>query len=284
MYKEKRNEWRMAGLCCLLCGLLLVSACSRRNPATNMQDKPIQANKLEEKTSLNDPTDTLENKPPDPLAKDASPPLRFSDGPFAGQPIPAGIKGSDTLLMTAILHGIPLEELAAAFLIPIDKADLVRNGDIKHLYRDLMLNDKELGNGSVIMFVSLYKGIPFEPHEPTFLLDPAVQILKYRTELTPEMLQYIEDHRVSMDEIGNVYWEVLEDREENDYGVEGEARVINSKTTFQDLLNYGISMSDILRVLRTNLEPDLEKPVRDYCVLYKLQFSMVKEELTRLLP
>jgi hypothetical protein len=251
-------------LVAILCLAFTYSACSSSQPA--MEDASI---------SQADHTDPLT-----PKGTTASKPLRFSSGPFEGQPMPTYIKGSYTLANISNFYDIPLNTLAEAFMVPLERAETIKSGDLKTLYQELLNMGKELGNSSVVMFVSLYKGMPYEPHEPTFLLEPGVQILESAGMLdllSAQELQYVREHTIPLDEITNVHWDTISN-EPQDYD-EKSPPLINAKTTFQQLKDAGIPEEVILKVIGATTMPALDLVVRDYCVLNKIQFSYVREEL-----
>ena len=274
-------------LVAILCLAFTFSACSSSQPA--MEDASIsQAGNAEppgQGLMRNQPEDEVatEDCDEDPSTSQgttASEPLRYTTGPFEGQPMPTYIKGSYTFANISNFYGIPLNTLAEAFMVPLERAETLQSGDLKILYQELLSMGKELGNSSVVMFVSLYKGIPYEPHEPTFLLEPAVQILESSGMLdllSPEELQYVREHTILPDEISNVRWDMISD-EPQSYG-DRSPPLINANTTFQQLIDAGIPEDVILEVIGATTMPALDTVVRDYCVLNKIQFSHVREEL-----
>lgn len=275
-------------LVAILCLTFTFSACSNTRQ-TGMEDANIsQAGNVEppgQGLMRNQPEDEVavedcDEDTPNPLGPTASEPLRFSSGPFEGEPMPTYIKGSYTFATISKFYDIPLNTLAQAFMVPLDRAETLQSGDLKILYQELLSMGKELGNSSVVMFVSLYKGIPYEPHEPTFLLEPAVQILESSGMLdllSPEELQYVREHTILPDEISNVRWDMISD-EPQSYEDRSPPQ-INANTTFQQLIDAGIPENVILEVIGATAMPALDTVLRDYCVLNKIQFSHVREEL-----
>jgi hypothetical protein len=279
------NKERMLISVMILCFFLLASfsACAPQK-AVDKSPELASDNPLEKNISA----ESLPNKAN--LPKEA---LRFKDGPFAGQAIPADIKGSYTLTDTAFIYQVPLDVLGEAFMIPPQYIDQVRHVDLKQIYRNLALVDKELGNGSVIMFVSLYKGMPYEPHEPTYQLEMGAQILKQSGKLSPEQEKYLDEHTVLLSEIGQVYFDFLDPSTGQDPNAKpplasedpsmiGVLR-IDAQTTFQDVLDVGISQRILLEIVGAEKIEDLNQSIRSYCVLKGLQFSAVKDRLNQLL-
>jgi len=105
---------------------------------------------------------------------------------------PEDIKGSYTFGEVSELFDIPLEDMAAAFDLPkeIDAAAF-KNKELETIYADQEL---EVGTGSVRLFVSFYKGLPYELTEETYLLSNAVEILKEKANLTQEQIDYLDSH------------------------------------------------------------------------------------------
>jgi hypothetical protein len=263
--------------------LLGVSNCKKNqtNPELKVAETTEILTSMETFSTENEVDKELDEE----LASMSEPdPLRYREGPFEGMPIPADIKGSYTLAQTADLYNIPLLVISEAFMVPLELLAYVRNGDLKNLYSSLISLDKELGNGSVTMFVSMYNGIPFEAHEPTWLLESGVTILKKSGKLTTEDFRYIDAHTVYLSEIVPVDWAGFQYEEKNyDSTTDSGTLAINAKTTFRQVLEAGISAEQVMEILGTTELPDPDELIRSYCVLNKLQFSFVKEELLRLL-
>ncbi len=263
--------------------LLGVSNCKKNqtNPELKVAETTEILTSMETFSTENEVDKELDKE----LASKPKPePLRYQEGPFEGMPIPEDIKGSYTLAQTAELHNIPLPVISEAFMVPVELLAYVRNSNLKDLYSSLISLDKELGNGSVKMFVSMYNGIPFEAHEPTWLLESGATILKKSGKLTTEDFRYIDAHTVYLSEIVPVDWTGFQYEEKNhDSTTDNGTLAIKSKTTFREVLDAGISAEQVMEILGTTELPDPDELIRSYCVLNKLQFSFVKEELLRLL-
>jgi hypothetical protein len=271
-----------------VCLIVLVSfsACTSPKPVEKAQEVKNEKS-LENEIAKDIPSQEA------PIAPTAKEPMRFKDGAFAGEAIPADIRGSYTLADTAFFYRIPLDLLGEAFMIPPQYVHLVRHGDFKKVYKDLARLGKELGNGSVVMFVSLFKGMPYEPHEPTYLLEMAVRILKERGKLSDDQMLYLDQHTIKLSEIGQVDFSFVEEAsgldqstkaslENDDQAMLGVVRV-DSNTTFQDLLEVGISMRLILEIIQAEKLSYTEQTIRAYCVQNGLQFSQIKDKFNQLL-
>lgn len=137
-------------------------------------------------------------------------PLKFNEGEFAGEYNPADIRGSYTFGDVSRLFEIPLEDLAVAFRIEEPNVAAVALKTLEEKFADL---DVEVGTGSVKLFVALYKGVPYDlSTEDAFLLPEAVELIKQKTTLSQEQIDYLEIYTVS-EEAGFVAPDVQEGAE-----------------------------------------------------------------------
>lgn len=104
---------------------------------------------------------------------------------------PSDIRGSYTFSEISSLFNIPIEDLTAAFMVEEDAAAEFKCKDLELIFTD---TPNEIGTGSVRMFAAFYLGLPYELTEDTYLTDSAVQILKQKSNITPEQLSYLETH------------------------------------------------------------------------------------------
>jgi len=105
---------------------------------------------------------------------------------------PTDIKGSYTFGEVSKLFDIPLEDMASAFDLPKEiDASTFKNKELETIYADQEL---EVGTGSVRLFVALYKGLPYEIAEETYLLSNAIEILKEKANLTQDQIAYLDSH------------------------------------------------------------------------------------------
>jgi len=123
-------------------------------------------------------------------------PDKIEEGASAGEYNPEDIKGSYAFGEVSELFGIPLEDLADAFDLPEDiEPSAFKSKELETIYAD---QEFEVGTGSVRMFVALYKGLPYELSEETYLLENAVQMLKEKADLTKEQIEYLNSHTVNI--------------------------------------------------------------------------------------
>lgn len=197
-------------------------------------------------------------------------PLKFTTGEFAGQYNPRDIRGSYTLADISYYFDIPLEHLAIAYNLPVDEAKTFQNKNYKYWFEGLIGDERELGNGSVAFFVSLYTGLPLELHEPTYLLEQGAELLKSLDKLTPEQLEYVTNHTITIEDAAPIPLDEF-DPTEYEYDYEEEF-VVDGSTTFGDLLDMGITKAQLENILGGEI-PELDIRAKDYCVQENIPFS-----------
>lgn len=113
-------------------------------------------------------------------------------------------------------------------------------------------------------------GMPYEPEEDTFLLSPAVSLLKDR--LSPEALETAREKTVLFrDALSDSASEIIE------HG-DTEERAVKGYTTFKDLYDWGISKEEITEIIGLSPGPS-GSTIRDYCTENGIEFSSVKSIL-----
>ncbi|MFA9424532.1 MAG: hypothetical protein ACERLG_13210 [Sedimentibacter sp.] len=124
-------------------------------------------------------------------------PDRIEEGVSTGEYDPEDIKGSFSFGEVSELFDIPIEDLAIAFGLPegTDVANF-KNKELETIYEG---QEFEIGNGSVKFFVALYKGLPYELNEDTYLLVNAVEILKEKSNLTNNQIEYLDSHTIDLE-------------------------------------------------------------------------------------
>lgn len=103
---------------------------------------------------------------------------------------PEDIRGSFTIKEVGIIFDIPETILTKAFGIPKETdLNVFKSKDIEVLYEE---SGKEIGNGSLKVFVALYKGLPITLAQD-YLPESAVVLIKENNKnLTKEQLEYLE--------------------------------------------------------------------------------------------
>lgn len=200
-------------------------------------------------------------------------PAKFTSGEHEGEYNPADIRGSYTFSEVSALFEIPLEEMGKAF--GLDGADNMANfqcRNLKEIYG--AVEGGEIGTDSVKFFVSLYTGFSYTPEETTLIPAPAMSVLKEK--LSAEELKVLESRAVTISGLKPVSGKDPEDDlGEVDIAVKG-------KTTFQELLDWGLAKEEIETALGTSMgKPGVK--IRDYCAEKEMEFSGVKEVLQEIL-
>lgn len=211
-------------------------------------------------------------------------PNSIKTGEAAGALDPEDIRGSYSFGEISSLFEIPLEDLQKAFMLPadIDPAGF-QNKELEALYPDLEEQGFEIGNNSVKLFVAFYKNLPLDLSEDIYLLRPAVDILNARVNLTAEQTQYLGLHTIDLDgelpaapddAVGVTPEAAATPETTSEEHTENE-RMVNGNATFQDLLSWGVSQTEIEAIIGGEMPNPLVK-VKDYCVEKELPFSEIK--------
>ena len=206
-------------------------------------------------------------------------PATYSEGEFAGSYNPADIRGSYSLGDIEQAFGVEVEVLAEAFGVTDPNPDGFQVKQFEEIF--LPLEDgAEVGTDSVRLFVSRYTGLPYTAEETTRLPAPAISILKEK--LTPADIEALQEISIRLSDIR--IDEAAEDgeteavhEEEHDEDNE-EAAEIKGNTTFNDLLNWGLTRDEIEAVLGMEMGAQ-SVTIRDFLIEKELEFSLYKEEL-----
>ncbi len=199
-------------------------------------------------------------------------PATFTEGEFAGLANPADIRGSYTFGDIANSFDVTPEILAQAFGIATDTPAAFAVKELEALYLD---SGFEIGTNSVRMFVAFYTGLPFDlTAEETVLPQAATDILLAEGNLTPEQVTYLETHTVTVNETAVVAEPAVVETpvsEESEYVVKG-------KTTFGDLMTWGVPKETVETLIGTSM-PDPAMKVKDYASANGLDFETLKTAL-----
>ena len=199
-------------------------------------------------------------------------PAKFTQGDFTGEYNPLDIRGSYTFGDIESTFGIPSDLLAKAFVLPAGSDTF--SFQVKTLESIYSFPDKEIGTASVRLFVALYAGLPFEITEETYLPSQAVEILKLHGSLTSDQIDYIESHSILIENSVSIEPAI-------ESSVEPESstsQFITGKTTFRDVMDWGVSQYEIESVLGGEMPNPLQK-IKDYCIGNNLLFETVKSAL-----
>ncbi len=200
----------------------------------------------------------------------------FTEGEFAGLPNPADIRGSYSFGDVQANFSVPAEMLAQAFNVNTGDAAAFPVKELEAQYEDSMV---EIGTASVRLFVALYTGLPYDlTLETSFLPESAVQILQTR-ELTAEQNDYLSSHTVVLDALP-----AEEAVAETAPAVEAEESdtFIKGKTTFSEVLSWGITQEQIEAVLGLPMPAENLTIIKDFVLENGLDFETVKTELQAL--
>ena len=201
-------------------------------------------------------------------------PVTFTEGDFAGQANPADIRGSYTFGDIAKSFDVTPEVLAQAFG--------VTEGDpaafaVKELEVISLDSGYEIGTVSVRLFVAYYTGLPFDTTgQEIYLPQPATDILLAKGNLTSEQIAYLEKYKVTLGASAPVAESTLVVVATS--STVSEENIVKGKTTFGELLAWGVSQEIIESIIGAPL-PDLAMTMKDYASANGLNFETLKPAL-----
>ncbi len=212
-------------------------------------------------------------------------PAVYTSGDSAGQYNPADIRGSYTFGDIENSFGVPADVLAKAFELPAETdAAAFQLKTLEDTYAELAEAGTEVGTASVRYFVALYKHLPFTVDEGTWLLKPAVDILKGMGSLDAEDLAYLETHTIDLNASAAqpVVTETAvaaQPAPSSTVHVESaDDRTVKGKTTFADVLGWGVSQSTIEQVIGKPM-PNKLTLVKTFCDENGIEFVTIKDAL-----
>lgn len=209
-------------------------------------------------------------------------PAVYSEGEFAGQSNPADIRGSYTFGDIENSFGISSSILAQAFNIQTDDPTAFAIKSLEDIYAAA---EFEIGTASVRLFVAFYNGLPFDLGTDMYLPENAAALLKERT-LTAEQLTYLEAHTIanpadSLTQAPSQITETAPEAESAQSAATSEAsteKLIKGKTSFQEILDWGVSQDIIEQIIGGPMPSPLVK-VKDHCTENGLDFETIKTSL-----
>ncbi|MBK5243379.1 hypothetical protein [Clostridium sp.] len=207
-------------------------------------------------------------------------PAKIQIGDNAGEYNPEDIRGSYTFAEVGELFEIDVPVLFDAFNIPKDTVPTdIQTKDLEGLFENL---EVEIGNESVQIFVALYKNLPVTLAD-SYLPNGAVKILLELDKLDEVQKTYFKSHQVDIVNITENSPEPLDKNNESSIAVSNEEEnVVKGSTTFQQLLNAGISKKQIEEVLNEPMPPT-NQIIRTYCTEKGVSFSAIKDQLNSLI-
>ena len=202
-------------------------------------------------------------------------PAAYAEGEFAGQYNPADIRGSYSFGDIEKAFPVPVAALAKAFAVEEtdNPADFLCK-NLEDLYG--VVENGEVGTDSVRWFVALYAGLPYSPEEDTLLPSPSISVLRER--LTEEQLENVRAKAVNLSALSASVSEDTQAAEQTDTHTETEIGEVKGKTTFGELLAWGVSKETIEQILGLPIGK-AGVTVRDYCIESGIEFSTVKDAL-----
>ena len=191
----------------------------------------------------------------------------FTEGEFAGLPNPADIRGSYTFGDVEQNFAVPAGTLAQAFGVLSDDPSAFGVKELETVYAD---QEYEIGTASVRLFIALYTGLPYEIVDDLYLPKRAVEMLKSHATLTTEQTAYLDAHAVILDNMSAPV-PSTEDHTE----IESTDRTFKGKTTFQEVLDWGVSQATMETIIGGPMPNPLTK-VKDYCAEQGLNFEEIR--------
>ena len=209
----------------------------------------------------------------------------YTEGEFAGQANPADIRGSYTFGDVEKNFGIPAAIMAQAFNIQTENPAAFAAKELETIYGE---SEFEVGTASVRLFVAFYNGLPFDLSTDMYLPQSAADLLKSRN-LTAEQSAYLESHSIpnlaaesDSPEVAPAQTaESAPEAEATQAVVTTEAsteRLVKGKTSFQEVLDWGVSQEIIEQIMGMPMPNPLTK-IKDYCLEKGLDFETIKTAL-----
>ncbi len=210
-------------------------------------------------------------------------PTLISSGDFEGEANPADIKGSYAFSDIEEHFGIPSLTLARAFNFDVseDEAGTITAKTVEENFEGAAGLEGDIGTDAVRTFVALYNGVPHEGEEDTVLPSTAVDILLAEGKVSEAVAEdlYASGYRI---EGGSVAPAPAPAAEAEDHAEEAVDTTIKGKTTFNDLLDWGLTETQIEEVLGVQMGKGT-MAVRDFAEDAGEEFSVYKSELQALL-
>lgn len=213
----------------------------------------------------------------------------YTEGEFAGQANPADIRGSYTFGDVEKNFSIPPALLAQAFGVHDgDPAAFAVKG-LEEMYAE---SPNEVGTASVRLFVAFYLGLPMDLSTDIYLPESAAAILRGR-DLSAENAAYLDAHTVPnpSGEAGQPDETAAASEASSPAVTEAAAAVtpehtpsaapgnVIGKTTFAQLLEWGLAVETIEQVLGMPMPPAPGITVKDFCAQNGLSFETIKPAL-----
>ena len=201
-------------------------------------------------------------------------PAKIKEGKFAGEFDPGDIRGSYSLQDVSNNFNISVDLLAEVFGFEnVDNPGSVQIKEFESIYE--VVDQGEVGTDSMRVFVSLYNGIPYTPEHDTLIPSKSIQYLKEK--LDEDTLAYALSISINLNQLRKVVSQNLDTDEEH----EEELGIVKGKTTFGDLLDWGLTDNEIINIVGGTGKTG--ETIRDYATSNGLTFSSIKTELQKIL-
>ena len=199
----------------------------------------------------------------------------ITEGEFAGLPNPEDIRGSYSFGDIENNFAIPADLMAQAFVVQTNDAASFQVKNLEDQYAD---GEVEIGTASVRLFVAFYANLPIDLSlEESYLPLQAAAILKEKS-LTEDQLAYLDMHTIDVgtltESVATEESITIEDssEEESDTSVKG-------KTTFAEVLSWGVSEDTINEILGIPMPAENLTVIKDFVIENGLDFETVKADL-----
>lgn len=205
----------------------------------------------------------------------------FATGEFAGQANPADIRGSYTFGDIEANFGISPSLLAQAFGIQTANPAAYQVKSLETVY---LGSPQEIGTASVRLFVAFYLGLPYDLSAEIYLPESAALVLQ-AVSLPPEQKEYLAGHTIAFvpaQPADNQPMEAPAPQIGEPVGESHDAvtdRIVKGKTTFAEVLSWGVSQAKIEQVLGMPMPASTGIKVKDFCSANGLSFETVKTGL-----
>jgi len=210
-------------------------------------------------------------------------PQRFDSGAAVGEYDPADIRGSYTFGEVSDLFNIPLADLEVAFRLP--EGSDAASYSLKDLEAVSLGLPVEVGTSSMRMFVAFYNGLPYDlvTAEEGFLFPEAAAILTAHNMMLPEQVEYLQTHIVPEGDSAAAPLDTtpaVTSESTTTVEVEHEEteKKVSGSTSFQDLLDWGLSQEIIESVIGEPM-PAGGTLIKDFATQNGMEFSTVKNAL-----
>lgn len=210
----------------------------------------------------------------------------FSSSQEDNMVYPDELRGSSTFQEIEDSFSIPAEHIALAYNFDTLEPGLLQVMMVSEAFAYLG-DDVEMGTGSVKLFIYLYNGLDVSGlDEIENIPSTAVDILKEYGKWNEESEEIMEGYIIEVlvepfsdDSISDL---MAEEHEETDENAESGLLEINGKTTIQDIIDSGISLSEIEEILGVEVA-NVNLSFRDICEQNDLDFSIKKDEILSLI-